>query len=152
MPSRFQVRRHNICARCQNNIGFRSHDPDEQYWGIDGKLCKSCYTTIKSGIQEYESYYLGGYTRLPQELEGRMTVLVFDERNEIIFTPKKKGFIPLRITADSITDCKIINRNETTSLSRRIFTVGISRSKDKRYLQIGFREGGEEEMSLLLEL
>jgi hypothetical protein len=152
MPSRFQIRRNNTCARCQNTLGLRSHEPDEQYWGIDGKLCKNCYTSIKSGIQEYEVYYLGGYNRLPQELEGRMTVLLFDERKEIILTPKKKSFIPLRITASSLTDCEIISRNETTSLSRRVFTAGISRRKDKRYLQIGFREDGEEEMSLLLEL
>ena len=79
-----------------------------------------------------------------------MGVLLFDEKNEIILTPKKKGLIPLRITADSLTDCKIINRNESTSLGRRIFTAGISKSKDKRYLQIGIQEG--EQMSLLFDL
>src|ERR671939_755226 len=90
------------------------------------------------------------YNRLPEEVEGRMSVLLFDEKNEIIFTPKKKSYIPLRITANSLTDCKIINRNETTSLSRKIFTAGISKSKDKRYLQISIQEG--EQMSLLFDL
>jgi hypothetical protein len=105
---------------------------------------------VKSGIQEYDAYYISGYNRLPEEVEGRMSVLLFDERHEIIFTPKKKSYIPLRITANSLTDAKIINRNETTSLSRKIFTAGISKSKDKRYLQIGIQEG--EQMSLLFDL
>src|SRR5919202_4051857 len=54
------------------------------------------------------------------------------------------------LVPDSLTDCKIINRNESTSLGRRIFTAGISKSKDKRYLQIGIQEG--EQMSLLFDL
>jgi hypothetical protein len=105
---------------------------------------------VKSGIQEYDAYYISGYNRLPEEVEGRMGVLLFDERNEIIFTPKKKSYIPLRIIANSLTGCKIINRNESTSLSRKIFTAGISKSKDKRYLQIDIQEG--EAMSLLFDL
>ena len=150
MLSRFHGRKNNKCARCETALGLRSHEPDEKYWGIDGKLCKNCYASVKSGIQEYDAYYISGYNRLPEEVEGRMSVLLFDEKNEIIFTPKKKGLIPLRITADSLTDCKIINRNESTSLSRRIFTAGISKSKDKRYLQIVLQEG--EQMSLLFDL
>src|SRR5689334_5744978 len=129
MLSRFHGKKHNTCARCENTLGLRSHEPDEKYWGIDGKLCKNCYASVKSGIQEYEAHYISGYNRLPDDIEGRIIVLLFDERNEIIFTPKKKSFIPLRITANSLTDCKIISRNETTSLSRKIFTAGISKSK-----------------------
>jgi hypothetical protein len=150
MLSRFHGKKNNTCARCESALGLRSHEPDEKYWGIEGKLCKNCYVSVKSGIQEYDAYYISGYNRLPEEVEGRMSVLLFDERNEIIFTPKKKSYIPLRITADSLTDCKIINKNETTSLSRRIFTAGISKRKDKRYLQIGIQEG--EQMSLLFDL
>lgn len=83
-----------------------------------------------------------------------MSVLLFDERNEIVFTPKKKSYIPLQIKADSLTDCKVINRNETTSLSRRIFTGGISKTKNKRYLQIDFieEENTKEPLSLLFDL
>src|SRR5919198_4057217 len=131
MLSRFRGSgKNNTCARCETALGLRSHEPDEKYWGIEGKLCKNCYASVKSGIQEYDAYYISGYNRLPEEVEGRISVLLFDEKNEIIFTPKKKSYIPLRITANSLTDCKIINRNETTSLSRRIFTAGISKSKE----------------------
>src|SRR5919198_5317275 len=151
MLSRFRGSgKNNTCARCETALGLRSHEPDEKYWGIEGKLCKNCYASVKSGIQEYDAYYISGYNRLPEEVEGRISVLLFDEKNEIIFTPKKKSYIPLRITANSLTDCKIININESTSLSRRIFTAGISKSKDKRYLQIGIQEG--EQMSLLFDL
>ena len=86
---------------------------------------------MKSGIQEYDAYYINGYNWLPEEVEGRMSVLLFDERNEIIFT-RKKRYILLRITADSLTDYNIINRDETASLSRRIFTAGISSNTEQR--------------------
>ena len=51
-------------------LGLRSHEPDEKYWGIDGKLCKNCYASVKSGIQEYDAYYISGYNRLPEEVGG----------------------------------------------------------------------------------
>jgi hypothetical protein len=83
--------------------------------GAGGKLCKGCYAYIKSGIHEYEACYINGYNRLPEEVEGHLSVLFFDERNKIIFTPKK-SYIHLQITSSFLTDCKIINKDEATSL------------------------------------
>jgi hypothetical protein len=137
--SRLQGKR-DICVRCQNILGFRSHEPDEEYWGFSGKLCKACYGFVKDSIQEYDASYIDGYSRLPPDIEGHLSILLFDERNTIVFTPKKKGYLPLQITSDLLADCKIINRNEIASLKRRLFTGGMSKSQDKRYLQIDFVE------------
>jgi len=148
--SRFQGRR-EICVRCQNTLGLRSHEPDEEYWGFSGKLCKGCYEFVKDSIQEYDASYIEGYDRLPPDIEGHLSILLFDERNTIVFTPKKKGYLPIQITSEMLADCKIINRNEMASLKRRIFTGGISKTKDKRYLQIDFLED-RTNVSFLLDV
>jgi hypothetical protein len=114
----------DTCARCQKMLGIRSHEPDADYWGFSGKLCNPCYDLVKSDIQQYEAYHISGYDRLPVEIEGHLSVLLFDEKNTIVFSPKKKGYVPLQITSDLLEDCKIISRNESTSKTRRIFTVG----------------------------
>jgi hypothetical protein len=145
-------RKRDTCARCDNTLGLRSHEPEEEYWGFDGKLCKGCYELVKSDIQQYDAHYISGYDRLPSEIEGHLSVLLFDEKNTVVFSPKKKSYLPLQITSDLLVDCKIINRNESTSMKRRIFTVGVSKMKDKRYLQIDFLEGRKEHVSLLFDL
>jgi len=131
-------RKHDTCARCNNTLGLRSHEPEEEYWGINGKLCKNCYDLVKSDIRQYDAHHISGYDRLPAEIEGDLSVLLFDEKNTIVFSPKKKGFLPLQITSDLLEDCKIITRNESTSMKRRIFSVGVSKTKDKRHLKLTF--------------
>jgi hypothetical protein len=44
--------------RCYESLLLRSHESDEKYWGIEGKLCKNCYASVKSGIQEYDALVL----------------------------------------------------------------------------------------------
>jgi hypothetical protein len=124
------------CVRCNNSLGIISHQPNEN-WMVQGKLCKNCHSHVKSQIHTFKVRYVRGYSEFPSEVDGTLTVQLFDDINRIIFKPDKKDYPILQITYGLLTNCDIITEKEA-SLKRLVFTAGMSKTKDKSYLRIGF--------------
>lgn len=99
------------CVRCQKQLGFRKHDPESSNWGFgDGKLCNNCFEYVKDGIKYFDADYILGYSRFPFRLEGKLYIQMFDERNRVIFEPKKKSQYEIDILPQRLVDCNIRNK------------------------------------------
>jgi hypothetical protein len=125
-------------VRCEKPVGFRKHNPESSNWGFqDGKLCNSCFEYIKDGIKEFDANYIDGYSRFPFRMEGKLCIQIFDERNKVIFDPKKESQYEIDIPPEQLVDCNIVTK-EQDSLARRMLTANAVKSKEKKFIQIDF--------------
>jgi hypothetical protein len=126
------------CVRCQKPLGFRKHEPENSNWGFeDGKLCNSCFDYVKDGIKRFDANYIEGYSRFPFRMEGKLFIQLFDERNRVIFDPKKESKYEIDIPPEQLVDCNIVTKEED-SLARRMLTANTVKSKEKRFIQLDF--------------
>jgi predicted RNA-binding Zn-ribbon protein involved in translation (DUF1610 family) len=138
------------CARCNKPLGLIRKEPDSS-WGFTGKLCSECYDYVNKRIIKYDVMYIGGYSKLPIEIEGVLFVYLFDNRDMIVFKPNNKNNSALYIEADRLVDSNIITQTEK-SIRRTITTAGISRLSEKKLLQIDFKDNENKNESLILDI
>jgi ribosomal protein S27AE len=70
-------------------------------------------------------------------MEGKLCIQTFDERNRVIFDPKKKSQYEIDIPPERLVDCNIVTKKED-SLARRMLTANTVKSKEKRFIQLDF--------------
>ena len=70
-------------------------------------------------------------------MEGKLFIQLFDERNRVIFDPKKKSQYEIDIPPEQLVDCNIVTKEED-SLARRMLTANTVKSKEKRFIQLDF--------------
>jgi hypothetical protein len=138
------------CARCNKPLGLIRKEPDSS-WGFTGKLCSECYDYVNKRIIKYDVMYIGGYSKLPIEIEGVLFVYLFDNRDMIVFKPNNKNNFALYIEADRLVDSNITTQTEK-SIRRTIITAGISRLSEKKLLQIDFKDNENKNESLILDI
>lgn len=130
--------KNNNCLRCEKRLGFRKLDPEDSNWGFEkGKLCSDCFDYIKNGIKKFDANYVEGYSRFPFKMEGKLFIQTFDERNTVIFDPKKKTQYEIMIPPEKLVDCNIVTKKED-SIARRMLTANISKSKEKKLFKLDF--------------
>lgn len=141
------LNRSDTCSRCGKSLSLISKNPDK-YWDFHGKLCNACFTYVKNMIKEYDVVYVGGYSRLPLEVEGKLFIYLFDNKDTIVFIPDSKNDFAICITKDSLLDTSIVTET-STSLRRTVMTMGLKKTAEKKLLQIDFLDGYKTEKLIL---
>ncbi|MGI0022097.1 MAG: SHOCT domain-containing protein [Nitrososphaeraceae archaeon] len=122
------------CGRCGQSVGIRAHEPDTT-WEFTGRLCNTCHQYVVASIRQYDVKFRG--FDLSLKIEGVMSVYLFDKKNTIIFRPKGGDDI-IKVTQEMLLNCTIITKEEP-SMAKTLLTAGLSKLKEKKYLQIELR-------------
>lgn len=124
----------NNCARCDNKLGIRKHEPRDD-WQYQGKLCHDCFEFATANSPYFEAQYKQGYPQWLDKKDGLLIIQNFDDRRQIIFQNKENS--KMEIPVESIDKFEIIDFTEE-SKAKKIATMGLRNKSTSKHLQIYF--------------